>query len=450
MSVPRRTADATSSREPAPGDRLRILVVSFRFPPFNSAGAVSIGKAAKYLVALGHEVQVITAGDQQLPTNLPMEVDPGTVVATRWFNPMRVAEPIAGGRQRVSATGFSAGRRHDRLVHRVGRLYRSVMIPDREIGWAWPAVRAGRRLISTWRPDVIFASAPPNTSLVVAKALSRGTGIPWVAGLGDLWSDNPYNPYRGTPLARLDRSLESRVLRAAAGCVVTTDEAGELIRGRYGTPTATVMNGFDADDARTRSGPSRPNELRIVYTGILMHDRRDPTALFRAMRRLRDEGDTVVADFYGRDAPVAEKAAGRVGVTDLVRSHGPISHEESLQAQRDADVLLLLQWNDPAERITCPLKIFEYAAALRPVLGLGPDDGVVARLLRQFDMGMVLQHPNDIARELRRWTELKARLGHVPDVAPVPPGELSRERQVATLASFLADIVDLVGSRRHG
>jgi hypothetical protein len=65
-------------------------------------------------------------------------------------------------------------------------------------------------------------------------------------------------------------------------------------------------------------------------------------------------------------------------------------------------------------------------------------------------MGMVLQHPNDIARELRRWTELKARLGHVPDVAPVPPDELSRERQVATLASFLENIVDVAGSRRHG
>src|ERR687897_791094 len=146
MSAHRRSADASSSHESARGDRLRILVVSFRFPPYNSAGAVSIGKAAKYLVALGHEVRVITARDQQLPINLLVEVDPGNVVATWWFNPMRVAEPLAGGRERVSATGFSAGRRHDRLVYRIGRLYRTLMIPDREIGWAWPAVRAGRRL----------------------------------------------------------------------------------------------------------------------------------------------------------------------------------------------------------------------------------------------------------------------------------------------------------------
>jgi hypothetical protein len=440
MSATRTSAGTTPGHASAPGGGLRILVVSFRFPPFNSAGAVSIGKTAKYLVALGHQVRVITARDQQLPANLPVEVDPASIIATSWLNPMRAVESVAGGRSRVTATGFSAGRKHAGLYHRIGRLYRALMIPDGEIGWAWPAIRAGRRAIAMWRPDVIFASAPPNTSLVVAGALSRRFDIPWVAGLGDLWSDNPYNPYRGTWLAGLDRFLESRVLRTAAGFVVTTDEAGELLNARFGTSTTTVMNGFDPDDARDRRGASDPNELRIAYTGILMHDRRDPGPLFEAMRRLRDEGRTVLVDFYGRDASVAATAAARAGVTDLVRTHGPISHEEAVQVQRDSDVLLLLQWNDAAERITCPLKIFEYAAALRPVLGLGPDDGVVARLLQRFDMGTVVPHPDDVARELRRWTEVKTRLGHVPDVAPAPPGELSRGHQVGILGRFLADV----------
>jgi glycosyltransferase involved in cell wall biosynthesis len=414
---------------------MKILVVSFRFPPYNAVGGVSVGKTVKYLVALGHDVRVVTARDQQVPTTLSMEVDAHAVMATGWLNPMRVAEVVAGGRDHVAATGFSAGRKHERLVYRIGRLYRSLIIPDQQIGWGWSAFRAGCRLARTWRPDVIYGSAPPYTGLLAASGIASRTGIPWVAGLRDLWSDNPY---RRIQLARLDRALEFRVLSSAAGIVVTTEEAEDVIRARFRVPTATVMNGYDPDDACERSLESSPEELRVVYTGVLNHDRRDPTLLFHAMRTLRAEGRTVVADFYGRDSVLAAKAGARVGVGDLVSVHGAIPYGDSLQVQRDADLLLLLQWNNPAERGVCPAKIFEYAAARRPVLGIGPDDGVVARLLGEFGMGVVLQRPDDIAGELRRLMDEKARAGGLPDVASQPPDELSRERQVEKLARFLA------------
>jgi hypothetical protein len=442
VSDPSPTGGPPSDQGSRSSARLKILVVSFRFPPFNSAGAVYVGKTVKYLVAVGHEIRVVTARDQQLPTTLPMGVDPHVVISTGWFNPMSVAEPAAGGRERIAASGFSAGRKHDRLVHRVGRFYRSIMIPDKEIGWGVPAYRAGWRVTREWRPDVIYASAPPYTSLLVAKALSRRSGIPWVAGMGDLWSDNPYRSIR---LARFDRALESRVLNSAAAVVVTTDESAELMRGRYRKPTVTVMSGYDSDDVRERTRESNPEVLQIVHTGVLYHDRRDPTALFHAMQALRKEGRTVVADFYGRDSVLVARAAERVGVEDLVSARGPVAYGDSLQAQRNADLLLILQWNNIADRGICPAKIFEYAAARRPVLSIGPDDGVVARLLSTFGMGIVLQRPDDIAGELRRLLDIKAEVGRVPDVAPRPPDELACERQVEKLSHLLTGVVQSRG-----
>jgi glycosyltransferase involved in cell wall biosynthesis len=418
---------------------MRILVVSFRFPPFNSVGAVSVGKTVKYLVGLGHDVRVITARDQRLPTTLPLDVHPQSVIATAWFDPMRLAEWAVGGRRRVAATGFSAGRKHDRLLYGVGRLYRSLMIPDREIGWALPAFAAGHGVTRSWRPDVIYASAPPYTSLLVASALASQTGIPWIAGLRDLWSDNPYRDVRS---ARLDRALEARVLNSAAGIVVTTEEAERVIRDRFRIPTATVMNGYDPDDLRERTRESRSNELRIVYTGVLIHDQRDPAPLFEAMRAVRAEGRAVAADFFGRDSAVVEKAAERFAVRDAVEAHAPIPYSESLQVQRDADVLLLLQGNNPLERMICPAKLFEYAAARRPVLGIGPRGTVAERLLRQYGMGTVVQDRYDIAAELRQLIDRKAEIGTLPDVALRPPDDLSRRTQVERLSHFLASIAD--------
>ena len=417
---------------------MKILVVSFRFPPYNSVGAVSVGKTVKYLAALGHDVRVLCARDQQLPATVPLEVDARWVVSTGWLNPMRIAQPAAGGRARVEATGFSAGRKHDRAVHRLGRVYRSVMVPDPQIGWAWPAFRAGREIVKRWRPDVIFASAPPFTSLIVGGALAFRTGIPWVAGLRDLWSDNPYRQVR---LARLDRLLESRVLGSASGIVVTTRE--DLIRARFRVPTRTVMNGYDPDDARARERtPGSPSEqFRIVHTGTLWLDRRDPTPLFEAMRSLRTEKRTVVADFYGRDSLFVTKKADLMGLADQVRAHGQVSHEDSLQAQRDADVLLLIQPDNADERLICPAKMFEYAAARRPVLLIGPSDGVVARLVDEFGLGIVARHADDVGAALGRWHEQKASRGGLPDVAERPPEDWSRPIQVQKLSDFLERVV---------
>jgi glycosyltransferase involved in cell wall biosynthesis len=417
---------------------MRILVVSFRFPPYNSVGAVSVGKTVKYLIALGHDVRVVTARDQQLPGTVPLEIDARSVVSTGWVNPMRLAQPAVGGGARVEATGFSAGRKHARAIHRVGRVYRSTMIPDGQIGWTWPALRAGRRIVDRWRPDVIYASAPPFTSLIVASALAFRTGIPWVAGLRDLWSDNPYRRIR---LASADRALESRVLRSAAGVVATTDEARDVVRTRFRVPTVTVMNGFDPEDLRDRTIDPDPAQLRIVHTGALIHDRRDPTPLFDAMRTVRSEGRTIMAEFYGRDSVVVAKDAERAAVGDLVHARGPVSYHVALQIQRDADVLLLLQPIDADELGICPAKVFEYAAARRPVLAIGPKDGVAARLIANFGLGVHVQHAGDIEPRLRAWCDAKSGAGRLPDVAERPPNELSRRTQVQKLSDFLEDLV---------
>jgi hypothetical protein len=231
-------------------------------------------------------------------------------------------------------------------------------------------------------------------------------------------------------------------LISAAGIVVTTEEAERVIRDRFRIPTATVMNGYDPDDLRERTRESRSNELRIVYTGVLIHDQRDPAPLFEAMRAVRAEGRAVAADFFGRDSAVVEKAAERFAVRDAVEAHAPIPYSESLQVQRDADVLLLLQGNNPLERMICPAKLFEYAAARRPVLGIGPRGTVAERLLRQYGMGTVVQDRYDIAAELRQLIDRKAEIGTLPDVALRPPDDLSRRTQVERLSHFLASIAD--------
>ena len=63
--------------------------------------------------------------------------------------------------------------------------------------------------------------------------------------------------------------------------------------------------------------------------------------------------------------------AARHDVSHLVAVHPQVPYLEAIAIQHRADVLLLMQWDDPREQGNVPGKLFEYLGARRPILGLG-------------------------------------------------------------------------------
>ena len=71
---------------------MRILILSYYFPPYNGIGPVRVGKTAKYLSKFGHDVRIITAKDQPYQANLRLEVEQDKVIYTSKFD---VNKPVA-------------------------------------------------------------------------------------------------------------------------------------------------------------------------------------------------------------------------------------------------------------------------------------------------------------------------------------------------------------------
>src|SRR5690606_27913109 len=126
------------------------------------------------LVRLGHEVRVVTAGDQPLQASLPVEIPAEAVFRSGWINPARGAEAVLGGREKVAARGFAgpATGLLGRLLLHLRYALKSVLVPDEQIGWYPYALAAAARAIAGWRPDVVYASAMPITSLLVARRVA--------------------------------------------------------------------------------------------------------------------------------------------------------------------------------------------------------------------------------------------------------------------------------------
>jgi hypothetical protein len=433
---------------------VRVLIISFVFPPHNVIGAVRVGKMAKYLSRFGHAVRVVAAHDQPFPKTLPLEIPADNVTYTPWIRvdrPLRAAASVAAhlrGRHGTATpkTGNPAelpgpSRRAAVRASVVARYWNLFFIPDDNVGWLPTAMTAGLRIARDFRPHVIYASGRPWTSLVVAHWVSRRCGVPWIAELRDPWGSDPYDP---SPRLRrrLDDWLSRHVVRSAAGVVTVSEPLAEAFRRKYKKPTCVVLNGYDDDDRpakRVASDAHDDGRLWLVHTGSF-YVQRDFAPLVHALHHLGERAGRVRVSFVGADPSGMGPGlalADALGVAGSFELSPMVSYTESLRLQRAADVLLLVMWNDPREHGTLTGKLFEYVGARRPILLVGLTTGAAADLVKSRSLGVALDDPDLIAEWLSDRLDEKERTGRTAAPTLLAQSDLTRESQARVLETFL-------------
>jgi glycosyltransferase involved in cell wall biosynthesis len=436
----------------------RLLLVSFHFPPFNAIAAVRTGKFAKFLLERGWDVRVIAARSDAAE-NLPLEIPAERVLHTPWTHVDEMLDRVLSlGRTKASEAPAStqsgsappASSRsavvptlRTRVRRKLGELRSAILhTPDGRITWMPEALRGAAPFLGDWKPDIVYASAPPTTTLLVARALAKRYGVPWIAEFRDLWTDNPYYEFPDWR-KRLERLWERRVISDAAALVTVSAIWRDRLRAKFNKPIALAMNGYVPTDfpADLPAAPGREGPLHILYTGMIYPGYRDPLPLFEAIAMLGPQRDDVLVEFIGTDLKSVSELATKAGVADRVKIAPPVKYRDSLVRQTQADVLLHLQWNDPKESGTISGKLFEYFGARRPVLGLGYDRGEVASLVAANERGIVVNDPPGIADQLRRWIAEK-RAGGIKPLADEAVAGLTRDDQFVNAERMVHDVLE--------
>lgn len=424
---------------------MKILVVSYYYPPFNCIGSLRVGKMTKYLRKNGHEVKVLTCVQQLLPNDLKVEICADDILYTSWVNVNKVLQVAVGGERSVISTGYSVGSGvKARLLKRAGNVYKTfVNFPDGQVGWVPFACVSGLKLLREWTPDVIYASGLPISSLLVARYLSSRTSIPWVGELRDLWVDNSYR-FMPAWRNRIEKSLERFIFRKAKGIVTVSKPLARVLQEKYDLPIRVVTNGFDEEDyCLLPDNEMDAKRFVIVYTGMVYEGRQDPTPLFAAIQMLQEvHGIRVTVRFYGRYLQSIRGLAKRFDIEANVEVFDPVSYHESLLVQSRADVVLLILGKGDGEEGVFTGKFFEYLRSLRPILAVGGTENVAAEVIFKRGAGRVLDDSDAIAAQLLDWhteKELNGKL--VGNKRSVAVG-FSREEQARILGSFLADCLE--------
>ena len=437
---------SASSHFPVPSRPLRVLLVTYYFPPSGGAGVQRPLKWVRYLPAAGVETVVLTvrAGayphlDAGMAADVPRSVE---VYRTHAPDPFGLYGRLTG-RSRDEAVAARTGQvgQSERLAERASRWVRAnVFVPDARVGWVPFALARAVRLHRRRPFDAVVTTGPPHSAHLVGLALKARLGVPWLADFRDPWTQIHYTGALGrSALAeRLDGRLEARVLRTA-DAVVTVSEPlrHDLEALAPGVRVAVVRNGFDPADFA--GPPPVVDRLEVAYVGALYDV---PTTLLDAVARLRGDGTDVRLRFIGKAPEALMAEAGARGIADLLSVEPAVPHADAVDAMRRTALLLLVvePWSYAAGVV--PGKTFEYLASGRPVLGLGPPDGEAAQIVARAGGGQTFAHGDvdGVAGALRTHAAAWGVGTPTPGAAPEALAPYARPAQAAHVAEILRRI----------
>ena len=481
------------SRDPlsATGRGRTVLVLTYRWPPQGGVSVQRVTKFVKYLTRRGWRPVVHTVSNPWAPVKdqgLERDVPPGvTVYRTPTIEWEGLESQIAGFAKRLRGGGgaksggtnggSSEAREDEAEVATVGRTEREarvkrhgqlgavgnfvwsrLMVPDPQIVWAGAAYMRSLSIARRERPDVIFSTSPPNSVNVLAAALARKLGVPWIADMRDPWTDGPRRKqwYPGNPgrKARED-AWEKEIFTRASTVVVTTEATRRDFLNKYPwcppEKVAVITNGFDPEDfAHVTPEPKflEPGLLHFTVTGTVetLFDLMPFLTALRDLVNARPDARAILrVNFVGaKRQPLYDDFIARESLGDVIRFHPFKPHSESVQYVADSTVLMLFQVpREDSGAIKIQGKMCEYLYTRKPILAL-TIPGETASILERARLGRVVD-PRDTGA-IRHTLEAlvddfrAGRLVVQPDEATID--EFDREKQSEKLARLLAQATE--------
>jgi hypothetical protein len=275
------------------------------------------------------------------------------------------------------------------------------------LGWVPFAVAEGVRVVRRERPVALLSSFPPTASHVVALALHRLTGLPWIADFRDPWTwggDHGYIWARERPLAV---RTEADVLRRATALTAIGPSLGAELAARAARDVVVLPHGIPVERRSDDGHGTSFERLELVHAGSVDSWSADLTPVTRALLRLAEGGMPVRLTLLG---PIGYRPAELEHALqrDLVVVLGNVSREEAQAVTAKADVALIVQKRP--SKIWVTTKLWDYLASRTAILVAADPECDAAAIVRETRSGWTVPYDEEaIARVLAEAYERRSR-----------------------------------------
>ncbi|MBN1464151.1 glycosyltransferase [candidate division KSB1 bacterium] len=375
-----------------------VLFIAYHFPPqHGSSGLLRTLKFVRYLEKYDFKATVLTIHtrayerlDGKLVSQIPDEVH-------------------------VHRSAALDTKKHLSIK---GKYWEQLAVPDRYASWIPFGIVDGCRLVKKHNIDVIFATYPIPSAMVIGTIVSRRTKKPFVADFRDPMYDD-YAELSEKAL-KVRKAIEAAAVANCDHVIVTTPGTRRLFGARYPNLAAekisVIPNGYDEYDFTQlpAATPRKRSFIRIIHAGLLDQDYRNPLPFFRALQILKAQNLfaelPLKVEFY---APGSDdyyiKCVNDLLIQDIVEVKPGLPYHDILAEMFDSDILLLYQGNACDHQI--PAKVYEYLRTGKPILAFATENGDTGQLLSANDAGLIISDsdPAAIAAKFAPWLHVVTR-----------------------------------------
>lgn len=378
----------------------KVLIITYYWPPAGGSAVYRWLKFAKYLREFGWEPIVYTAENGEYaeldPANAKDIPEGITILRQPIWEPYQLYKKFIGQKKTEKVNvGFLTEKKKPALAERISVWIRgNFFIPDARCFWIKPSVKYLAAWVKENPVDMIISSGPPHSTHLIAMRLKKKTRIPWIADFRDPWTKiDFYNELRLTWLADFrHRMLEKKVATTANHVITVGNQMREEFEELGANDASVITNGFDtADQIKETITPDE--KFSISHFGTV-NKARNPELLWKVLSLLVNENNGFSSHleikFVGRVDQEVMESVKKYGLEKYLVKVDFLPHKKVLKMQKQSQVLLLLINNTHNAGGILTGKFFEYLAAERPVLAIGPTNGDVADILESCAAGRIV------------------------------------------------------------
>jgi len=338
---------------------MKVLFVSYHFPPEGGPGVQRISKFIKYLSGFGIKPYVLTSKhplnvkDASLADDLPSDI-----------NIIRTADTAAY------------------LPGVIRKVLKQKFVEDKHIFWSRKAGRKIIKIILKENIDLILTSSPPHSVHLAGLAAKKELKTSWIADFRDEWTKDAQFNNRYEASYELEREVVSR----CDGLICVTKRAQDNF-SKIQSKAKLIRNGFDKDDfVSLKQKKSVKNEkLKIVYSGRFTH-KSSPRSFFEALNSMLYENpqlkNKLEIDIIGSPGNY-QWVNGSPQLKSVINFLPYMPHKKCIEAMDNSDALLLLSSNSKGSEVF-PAKIYEYIYLRKPILAVIEQRGELSGFLEKY------------------------------------------------------------------
>ena len=349
---------------------IKLLAVSFAFPPLAYPRSIQVSRLVKYL---GASTVMVCADEQEARKDYTLAPNAESHLEAC----LRVPFSIPTRTKYVNA-----------LAHRFYRplWYSRNLIPDQYNSWKQPALHAidSYATANSYTPDVICTFSQPLIDHLIGLELKKKYRCPWVAHFSDPWTDNPFIKGDDTTIKQ-NLELEREVIEKADRLVFTCQETVDLVMAKYPSTWSSKVRVFPQsfDPEHYPTTKADDSKLRVRHVGNF-YGSRTAAPLIKAIVAINAAEPSALKDIAFELIGVTVSSTVQIppGLpAGLITAGPPIDYRQSLELMASSDGLMII--DAPAQTsVFLPSKLIDYLGAQRPILGLTPR-GAAATVIRR-------------------------------------------------------------------